>query len=335
MPKSLVPIYLTIFLAKVLIWTVRFLAFVFPAERILNTFGLIARFYSKFRTKETQLCAAQVYAAKRMAPELCQHPFFSLSEKQIGEAVFEHVGRVIGEAMLIPLILRNPDKYIESVGDEVIEELLSKKEGAVCLSGHIGCFELLAAYQTYRGVSLSVIGRYPNIEWMGIAVEKIRRAYGIRIIWREAKSSGRILHNSLTSGEFLAALIDQDTKLENKFSPFFGIQASHPIMPIRLAIRTKRPILTSFIVRTGVLTHRVESHALDYDPESENAEQEILDEYAKRLNEIVSRYPDQWIWWHKRWRRRPDIDYNENPEKLKNSNEYRDWTKELKNGDDN
>ena len=63
-----------------------------------------------------------------------------------------------------------------------------------------------------------------------------------------------------------------------------------------------------------------------------NPEEYIIEEYSKTLENLIIKYPDQWVWWHRRWRRRPEIDYKQYPELLPSSIEYVRWIQELSKG---
>jgi hypothetical protein len=59
--------------------------------------------------------------------------------------------------------------------------------------------------------------------------------------------------------------------------------------------------VASFIFREGLNKYRVFLDELNG-----SSEQEILTAYNKRLEELIRRYPEQWAWFHKRWRCSPD-----------------------------
>jgi len=57
----------------------------------------------------------------------------------------------------------------------------------------------------------------------------------------------------------------------------------------------------------------------------------ILKTYRDLLEDVIKKHPGQWVWWHRRWRRRPGVDYNLCPEKLLKTNDYITWMKGLGN----
>jgi hypothetical protein len=56
--------------------------------------------------------------------------------------------------------------------------------------------------------------------------------------------------------------------------------------------------------------------------------EDILKEYCRRIEAVIAEHPGQWLWWHRRWRRRPGIDYNANPDQLLGAKDYVTWLRE-------
>ena len=220
--------------------------------------------------------------------------------------------------------------HLSLVSDGFVEKLRETKSPAIALSGHIGCFELLAAYHQLAGLSVTVVGRNPNYASLDQLLADLRASYGVKTVWRSDPGGlGKIIR-ALKQGGVIAVLIDQDTNLDNGFSPFFGVEAASPITPIKLALKHQIPIFSSFIVRTGHLKHQVIAQELPYDSSDPDAVKNILGEYNRRLEALIRRYPEQWFWWHRRWRRRPGVDYKSNPELLPSTNQYLGWLHSLK-----
>ena len=172
---------------------------------------------------------------------------------------------------------------------------------------------------------MSVIGRAPNYELLDIFAKRLKKSYGIESIWREDSTSSRKIISAFKTGRVVAALIDQDTSIENAFAPFFGVDAAYPSSLITLAVKYRIPIITSFIIREQPYHHNVITDRIDYDPDSETVIQDILKTFSKRLEDLIIKYHEQWIWWHRRWRRRPGMDYNLHPETLPSTKDYLSW----------
>lgn len=285
---------------------------------------------SVFFSRELKIANAQIALAER------QHPRFQ-APKDLSKQVFSHIGECFAEALLFNKIFKLnsfPDRILdhpaeipgfEYIGFEHIKRLVNDKRSVVALSAHTGPIEILAAYLVQCGIPLFAIGKRPNYPAIAQFLDEFRRSYGTNIVWREDKQSARTILKALKNGGVVGALIDQDTALENEFAPSFGVDAAFPIGAIKLAIQYKTPILSTFVVRRRRLNYTVISRPIEYEPNSPSAIREILEEYSRQLDELIIHYPDQWVWWHRRWRRRPGIDYKNTPEKLRSTKDYVNW----------
>jgi KDO2-lipid IV(A) lauroyltransferase len=145
----------------------------------------------------------------------------------------------------------------------------------------------------------------------------------VQTIWRNDPNAGVKLVQLTKQKNWLAVLIDQDVNLKNQFYPFFGVPAAYPIAPIVLAIKHSLPIFSSFIIRQDDFKHLVSTRQVYYDTHSESAVEQVLSAYTHHLESIMLEYPEQWVWWHRRWRRRPEGG------KTRTTAEYLKWLKTI------
>jgi lauroyl/myristoyl acyltransferase len=66
-----------------------------------------------------------------------------------------------------------------------------------------------------------------------------------------------------------------------------------------------------------------------YDPDDPDSIKNILSEYNKRVEGLINENPEQWMWIHRRWRRRPGVDYELPTQRVRSSREYVDWLNKL------
>ncbi|HQH28778.1 MAG TPA: hypothetical protein PLP17_15400 [Oligoflexia bacterium] len=59
----------------------------------------------------------------------------------------------------------------------MLRDLIQRRQGAVGLSAHFGCFELIAIYLAKHGIPVSLIGRKPNSPVFGKVLEDARRSW--------------------------------------------------------------------------------------------------------------------------------------------------------------
>jgi KDO2-lipid IV(A) lauroyltransferase len=186
---------------------------------------------------------------------------------------------------------------------------LAAGRGVIFVTGHIGNWELLAALVARRGYDACVVATPVYDERIDQRLVAARAVHGVETIRRGSASAARQLLSALRRNAVLGMLIDQDTDVDGAFVPFFGRLAHTPIGAASLALRTDARVICGFLVREGTSRHRV---VLDGpvelvrtgDPDRDAAENTI------RLTQLIERHirahPDQWIWFHRRWKRRPD-----------------------------
>ncbi len=191
-------------------------------------------------------------------------------------------------------------------GEEHFASAFREGKGVIGLTGHIGCWELLAAYFSHKGYPLSVIYRDmkdPRLESMLIGM---RRRHGIESIPRGGSAiSG---YKVLRRGEVLAMLIDQDIDVDGLFVPFFGVPAHTPRGAAAFALRSGAAIVPLAIHMQPDGSHRITVLPALEKPPAALPEAERVDELTRRcsraVESLVRIYPQQWVWVHDRWRKR-------------------------------
>ncbi|HEX5757935.1 MAG TPA: lysophospholipid acyltransferase family protein [Thermoanaerobaculia bacterium] len=218
-------------------------------------------------------------------------------------AAFLHQGMNLAE--LLHLLRRGLPAlapHLEIAGWEEVEAARAGGRPLVALMAHCGNWELVGGAFTLRGVPLAAVAREhpdPRLQEMVLAV---RGALGPTTIARGGRAAGRQLLEVLRRGGVLAMLIDQDTRVEGVWVPFFGRPAYTPVGAARIALRQGAAVVPAFAERRPDGTHLVRCHpALDL-PADETAATAVM---TAAIEAQVRRRPEQWVWWHKRWRRQP------------------------------
>ncbi len=190
-------------------------------------------------------------------------------------------------------------------GEEHLWSACHSGHGVVALTGHIGCWELLAAYFSCKGYKVSVVYRDMRDKRLDDMLVGMRRRHGVVSIPRGASavSAFRVLRH----GEILAMLIDQDMDVDGLFVPFFGVPAHTPRGAAAFALRSGAAIVPLAIhMQTDGRHHITILPELDVPP-AELAEEERIDELTRRCSHAVEGliriYPQQWVWFHDRWRK--------------------------------
>ena len=229
--------------------------------------------------------------------------------RRLASQVFENVGKNVADAVrLKKMRWEDIERITEIEGLEYFDEAYRAGKGVIGFTGHIGDFELMAAYFSLRGYKLSVVGRElydPRLDRLlvenreSVGLENIPSSAGIKPILKV-----------LRAGKFLGVLADQDSsRVRGVFVDFFGRPARTPAAPALFAYKTGSPIVPMAIVRKDKNKYKIIVKPPVELTFSEDREKDIIDvtqRCTKVLESIIREYPDQWLWMHERWKSKPD-----------------------------
>jgi KDO2-lipid IV(A) lauroyltransferase len=220
-----------------------------------------------------------------------------------------NLGRVAAEFCHLPsLTADSVHSYVRVEDPAGWEAALTAHaaHGAVILTGHFGNFELLAYAHGLLGHPITLVHRSMRNPLVDRAIIELRSRAGTVSLAKKtaAKAALRALHDR----RFVAIPADQNqTRRYGVFVDLFGLPASTTPGPARLAMLSR--LLPVFLIRDG----ESDQHRIVVLPEVElvhtgDRERDVV-ENTQRCTAVIEtmlrRYPDQWIWFHKRWKTRP------------------------------
>ncbi|MCB0328605.1 MAG: lysophospholipid acyltransferase family protein [Bdellovibrionales bacterium] len=220
----------------------------------------------------------------------------------VARSVFAHFGALALECCDLSPALKTNFNAVRCDDLPLVRKLLEQKKPIVALTAHIGNWELLAAFMCRHGVPVVTVAREARHAPFQAFLRERRAALGIETIWRGGTSAQKSMVNSLLEGKTVAALIDQDTYVSGVGSTFFGHFVSTPSSLIALAKRHEAKIVTAFCVREKDGNYRASVTEIP----DEGSVKEVIDTFNSRLEHLIREYPEQWVWFHKRWRTQPD-----------------------------
>lgn len=186
-------------------------------------------------------------------------------------------------------------------------------ERTVVFTGHFGNWELLA--RVFGGLApAAMIGRRLRDPALDALVHDLRTAGGAQLVYQD--DDVRDLVRLLRRGTVVATLADQDVPhLAGCFVPWFGIAARTPVAPAALALVARVPVQPLLLYRRAgrwVLhagPRTAFTRASSSRKEDRAATHQAIIAWTTAYEEaLVRAQPEQWVWWHKRWRTRPDAD---------------------------
>jgi Kdo2-lipid IVA lauroyltransferase/acyltransferase len=239
--------------------------------------------------------------------------------RAIARASLVHLAMVAAEVVAFPRSGLGIDAYVSFApgSEDVVRRAMERKKGLIFVAGHIGNWELLARRLALVTQPNAVIAKRNADERLNALVARYRASGGNKTLWREDPSTGRELIRLFRQGGALGILIDQDTKVQGVFVPFFGRLAFTPRAVGDLALRFGATVAVGTSRRRG--PRRGDGHELDvvevpYDPDPPDRDAEVLRITAacSALQEAaIRRHPTEWVWMHERWKTRPPSERSE------------------------
>jgi len=228
--------------------------------------------------------------------------------RRLGRRAGQHAGLVAVE--LCGFLTRPLDATLGTLtldGYDHLARARAAHGAALMLTAHLGNWELLAAVPRLVGCPLTIVVRPLDAGWLDGLVDEMRGRTGVELI--DKRGALRPVLAALRRGSPVGILLDQNAaRREGVFVPFFGRPASTSRSLALLALRTGAPILPIFIRREPGGRHRVVIEPpLDVGggPDLERAVLAITARCTARIEAAIRRTPEQWLWWHDRWRTRP------------------------------
>jgi KDO2-lipid IV(A) lauroyltransferase len=226
----------------------------------------------------------------------------------IARESYRGLGRVTIESILLS---REPqqtvlDAFSGTDGWEKLDAALAEGRGVVLVSGHIGSWELSAAYMAARGVPVDAIAMHMANPLSDKFFKRTRERFGMRVLFDD--EAVRAIPRAFRDGRAVGFLSDQGALgLASTFVDFFGRPAKTPRGAAVFALRSKLPMLFIAAIRQPDLSYRfiVRDVALSDAEDREQAVDETVRNYTKAIEDCVREYPEQYFWQHRRWKRQP------------------------------
>jgi KDO2-lipid IV(A) lauroyltransferase len=227
----------------------------------------------------------------------------------VAEGAYTNLGRVLIETAVMA---RQPkgtvlEAFHDPSGWEHLVTPLAAGRGVILVGGHLGNWELGAAYMAARGIPVAAVVRRMRNPLFEKYLTQAREYLGSRIL--PDRDAVRAIPRLVASAHVIPMLADQGVKgLASTFVPFFGRLARTPKGPAVLALRLDAACVLFASVREPDGKYRLHFEPV---PRVSTGDRErdvdaIVAAYTSQLEQWVRRYPEQYMWQHRRWRRRPD-----------------------------
>ena len=192
-----------------------------------------------------------------------------------------------------------------------LEHYLAARErgrGVLVITGHLGLWELSSFYHSLMGYPMSMVIRRLDNPLVDRLVNSIRCLHGNTVLHKDDFARG--LLGAMRRGDTVGILMDTNmTPPQGVFVNFFGTPACTASGLARVAMRTDAATLPGF------LTWREEErkYVLEFGEPIDlvrtgDDELDIVTNTqicTSAIEAWVRRFPEQWLWVHRRWKTRP------------------------------
>jgi KDO2-lipid IV(A) lauroyltransferase len=229
--------------------------------------------------------------------------FPHMSEDELRETcrrVFVNFGRASADFLIgLDRTKEELEQTTTVEGREHLDAALAHGKGVLLITAHFGNWERVAAWMVLNGYKLSVIARDADDQGVNALVNELREGPGTEVIPRGRAARASI--ERLRKNEIIGILPDQNAS--EVYIPFFGKPAGTVLGPGVLAERTGAVALPVFSFYEGEGRYRVRFYPVLPPDEGYTTKGEGMMRAINRLLEqVVRERPDQWLWFHDRWR---------------------------------
>ena len=229
---------------------------------------------------------------------------------RILRGVFTSMGRQLAELCQFPKYTpENVDEVVVYDGLENYEQAYARGKGVLFLTAHFGAWELSAFAHSLHGHWLHIVMRPMDNEFLDRWLQRYRTMHGNKTVAKDDFVRGLLA--AMKAGETVGILMDTNmTPPQGIFVDFFGIPACTASGLARIALRTDAAVVPGFTIWDPAL----QKYRLRFDParaliRTGDLEADIAantQTFTKVIEDYVRRYPEQWLWVHRRWKTRPE-----------------------------
>ncbi|WP_291318274.1 lysophospholipid acyltransferase family protein [Desulfonatronospira sp.] len=227
--------------------------------------------------------------------------------RRLARQSYFNQARNIIEILRIPLIQDEKDaqELIEIRADPSFHDTMVQNRGAVVVSGHLSSWEVIGVCAGKILTPLHIVVKPIKNSYLDRRINQLRTMHGNRIIYKDhAVRQGLQV---LNSGGIIVILGDQSKKHGNFYTDFLGRKSSVVLGPAFLALKTGVPLFVETCRsldngRYQVDINQVTTSDLDYTREGIRT---LTVRYTKMLERFIREHPEEWLWLHDRWKRKP------------------------------
>ena len=252
---------------------------------------------------------------KLIFPEL-----YDAKREQWTRECFRHFGQMLFEFLCLPQIINDQENMILVENEAALTNAVNAGKGVILLGMHMGNWELITAYAKRTGLFMTAAtANFPDQRINQLMISQ-RKLENMEIMPRGTGMSSRKLFRCLKNKNILILIIDQDTNVPSTWVPFFGIPSKTPVGASVFALKTGASVVSYNVIRENDGTFRLKFETLGIfgrnHPSMEQDVYSVTRKINQHLEQRIRENPQQWAWFHRRWRHRPSAEELKKMEEL-------------------
>jgi len=228
--------------------------------------------------------------------------------KRLNRKVLRHFGQMLFE---VPHILRlnqkNLDQYMYFLNEKNLFEALKKERGVFILTAHFGNWELMCAAISLALGNSTVIARPFDFQPLDRLMNELRSRFGTEVVPKHRAM--RKIMAAVKKNQAVGILLDQNVDwYDGVFVEFFGNWACTNKGLALIAMKTGTPVIPTFPVKQKdgryCIVFEKEVTLINTGDKTRDVEENTA-LFTSIIEKYIKQYPDQWFWFHRRWKTLP------------------------------
>jgi KDO2-lipid IV(A) lauroyltransferase len=190
------------------------------------------------------------------------------------------------------------------VNPEVARDALRRGKGLILMTGHFGAWEfVVSALSLNLGFPIIAVAQPQRNRHIDAIITANRNRFGSGTV--TMRQSVREVYQLLRDGKAIAMLGDQSGPKESVFVDFFGRPAATHRGASAFSLKAGSPIVMFFLIRLPDGRYEARFEEVSRDGLTGTDDEKILEltrRHTAVLERTIRRYPDHWLWMHKRWK---------------------------------
>jgi len=219
---------------------------------------------------------------------------------------FVHIGLTAVESLWMRsrVSKENIEQRLPVDGLDAIKREIGKGRGVLGFTPHLGNWELLGGSIAAGLGGFNVLARPVNNPMVWKYTTRLRESLGMTVL--STRDGVRPMIAALKRGEFLGVLIDQHVNRAFVPATFFGRKAATTAVVASLALKFDVLLVVGHSFRDGrsFRHHGYLEGPIELVRSGDHAADVLANTqlFNDKLEEIIRRHPEQWLWTHRRWK---------------------------------